>query len=66
MVFTERTTLFFTILAYVLIGNDISADKVFSMAQYYNILQGTMAIFYPMAVSLLAEALVSIKRLEVR
>lgn len=64
-VFTERTTLYFTIMAYVLLGNSISADKVFSMAQYFNILQLTMAILYPMAVSAVAEASVSIKRLEV-
>ncbi|KAG7200525.1 hypothetical protein KM043_001089 [Ampulex compressa] len=63
-VFTERTTLYFTIMAYVLLGNSISADKVFSMAQYFNILQATMAIFYPMAVSFAAEAAVSIRRLE--
>ncbi|XP_012146800.2 ATP-binding cassette subfamily C member 4 [Megachile rotundata] len=63
-VFTERSTLYFTILTYVLLGNVISADKVFSMAQYFNILQLTMAILYPMAVSAAAEASVSIKRLE--
>ncbi|XP_046412545.1 ATP-binding cassette sub-family C member 4 isoform X1 [Neodiprion fabricii] len=64
MVFTERTTLFFTIMTYVLIGNEISADIAFSLAQYFNILQCTMAIFYPLAVSMLAESLVSIKRLQ--
>lgn len=63
-VFTERTTLFFTIMTYVLLGHTISADKAFSMAQYFNILQCTMAIYYPMAVSSAAEALVSIKRLQ--
>lgn len=64
-VFTERTTLFFTVMAYVLLGNDISAAQVFSMAQYFNVIQATMAIFYPMAISAGAEALVSISRLEV-
>ena len=64
-VFTERTTLYVTIMAYVLLGNDISADKVFTMAQYFNVMQFTMAILYPMAVQAAAEALVSIKRLEV-
>ncbi|KYN32705.1 hypothetical protein ALC56_12984 [Trachymyrmex septentrionalis] len=63
-VFTERTTLYFTIMAYVLCGHSISADKVFSLAQYFNILQLTMAIFYPMAVAGAAEAAVSIKRIE--
>lgn len=63
-VFTERTTLFFTIMAFVLLGNNISADIVFSLAQYYNRMQCTMAIFYPMAVAFASEAHVSIKRLE--
>lgn len=52
-------------MAYVLLKNYISADIVFSMAQYFNILQHTMAILYPMAVTAIAEARVSIKRLEV-
>ena len=64
-VFTERTTLFVTIVAYVLQGNIISADKVFSMAQYFNILQLTMAILYPRAIGCAAEAKVSIMRIEV-
>ena len=64
-VFTERTTLFFTIMTFVLLGGQISADKAFSMAQYFNILQATMAIYYPLAVSSAAEALVTIKRLQV-
>ncbi|XP_070149239.1 ATP-binding cassette sub-family C member 4 [Polyergus mexicanus] len=63
-VFTERTTLYFTIMAYVLFGYSISADKVFSMAQYFNILQLTMAILYPLAVASVAETAVSIKRVE--
>lgn len=65
-VFTERTTLYFTIMAYVLCGYSISADKVFSMARYFNILQLTMAVWYPMAVAAAAEAAVSLKRIEVR
>lgn len=63
-VFTERTTLYFTIMAYVLYDHPISADKVFSMAQYFNVLQLTMAIFYPWAMASAAEAAVSIKRIE--
>ncbi|XP_032455220.1 multidrug resistance-associated protein 4 [Nasonia vitripennis] len=63
-VFTERTTLFFTIVAYVLQGYSVSADKVFTMAQYYNILQLTMAIMYPRAVGCAAEANISIRRIE--
>ncbi|XP_011882343.1 PREDICTED: probable multidrug resistance-associated protein lethal(2)03659 isoform X3 [Vollenhovia emeryi] len=63
-VFTERTTLYFTIMAYVLYGYSVSAEVVFSMAQYFNALQLTMAILYPMAVASAAEASVSVKRIE--
>ncbi|XP_060517421.1 probable multidrug resistance-associated protein lethal(2)03659 isoform X2 [Cylas formicarius] len=64
MVFIERSTLFLTVVCYVLLGHNITADKVFSMAQFFNILQAAMAIFFPMAISLGAEAWVSVKRLE--
>lgn len=64
MVFTERSTLFITIATCVFLGRTISADIVFSMAQYFNTLQLVAAIFYPLAVSLGAEALVSITRVE--
>ncbi|PNF15051.1 hypothetical protein B7P43_G16818 [Cryptotermes secundus] len=64
MVFSERTSLFITLLSYSLMGHHISADKVFAMAQFYNILQLAMAIYYPQAVQFAAETKVSIKRLE--
>ncbi|XP_068086395.1 ATP-binding cassette sub-family C member 4 [Anabrus simplex] len=64
MVFSERTSLYITVIAYVLLGNHISPDKVFALAQFFNILQLSMAIFYPNAVQLSAEAKVSIKRIE--
>lgn len=64
MVFIERTTLYLTIVCYVLLGNVITAEKVFSMAQYFNILQLAVAICYPMAITFGAESLVSIKRLQ--
>ncbi|KAI8129034.1 putative multidrug resistance-associated protein lethal(2)03659 [Lucilia cuprina] len=64
MVFTERSTLYITIAAAVLMGNMISADIVFSAAGYYNILQLVAAIWYPLAVSFGAEALVSLTRIQ--
>lgn len=39
MVFTERSTLFITNLACVLAGHTIKASVVFSMAQFFNVLQ---------------------------
>ncbi|KRT79573.1 ABC transporter ATP-binding protein, partial [Oryctes borbonicus] len=63
-VFTERTTLYFAVICYYLLGNRITANKVFSMAQFFNILQISMAIYLPLAVQLGAEALVAIRRAE--
>lgn len=65
MVFTERTVLYVTLVTYVLMGNRLSGDKVFSMAQYFNNVQLYMAICYPLAVVMFGEAKVSVKRLEV-
>ena len=39
MVFIERSTLFITMLAMVLMGQNVTADVVFSMAQFFNVLQ---------------------------
>lgn len=66
MVFTERVTLFLTIVAFVLIGNDLTGEIIFSVAQLFNTLQLYMAIFYPMAMTSLAEAKISVKRIEVK
>lgn len=65
MVFTERSTLLIAIATCVFMKDiPITADIVFSMAQFFNILQLTAAIYYPMAVSFGAEALVSITRIQ--
>ncbi|XP_069685044.1 ATP-binding cassette sub-family C member 4-like isoform X2 [Periplaneta americana] len=64
MVYLERSTLFATLLAYVLMGFDITPEKVFSLAQFYNNLNQTMAIFFPSAVEYKAESAVSINRLQ--
>ncbi|KAJ8935677.1 hypothetical protein NQ314_012698 [Rhamnusium bicolor] len=64
MVFTERLTLYLTLITYVLLGNRLTGDVVFSMAQLFNTVQLYMSILYPMAISSYAEANVSIKRLE--
>lgn len=65
MVFTERFTLFLTVITYVLLGNRLTGDKVFSMAQFFNTIQLYMAIFYPLAIAFYAEAKISVKRIEV-
>lgn len=63
-VFIERTTLYLTVITYALMGNHITAGKVSSMMQFFNLLQLAMALYYPMAISMGAETLISIKRLQ--
>ncbi|XP_020292124.1 probable multidrug resistance-associated protein lethal(2)03659 isoform X2 [Pseudomyrmex gracilis] len=63
-IYTERTTLFLTVLTCVLNDYSISADNVFSMALYFNILQLVTAIYFPIALELISETKASIKRIE--
>lgn len=64
IMFTTRISIFITVLSYVLLGNQITAEKVFVMVSFYNILRNTMTIFFPQGISQVAEALISIKRLQ--
>ncbi|XP_060519081.1 ATP-binding cassette sub-family C member 4-like isoform X2 [Cylas formicarius] len=63
-VFIERAALYVAVVSYVLLGNEITGDVVFSMAQLLNSVQLFMSIFFPMALSTYEEAKVSVKRLE--
>lgn len=65
MVSTERITLFLTVVTFVLLDNELTSEIIFSVAQLFNTMQLIMIIFYPMAISFLAEAKASVKRLEV-
>lgn len=64
IVFTDRLSLFTTITCYILLGHHIGADQVFSLAQFYNVMQVSMACGFPLAINMGAEILVSIRRLE--
>lgn len=64
MVFIERTTSYLTVITYVLLGNEITADKVFSLSQFFNSLQLALAIFIPMAIQMGAESVVSVRRIQ--
>ncbi|XP_015609770.1 probable multidrug resistance-associated protein lethal(2)03659 isoform X2 [Cephus cinctus] len=64
IIFTTRFSLFITILAYVLFDNRITAEKVFMLTAYYNILRQTMTVYFPQGITQIAEAIVSIKRLQ--
>ncbi|XP_046823149.1 probable multidrug resistance-associated protein lethal(2)03659 isoform X2 [Vespa crabro] len=64
IIFTTRMCLFITILAYVLLDGKITAEKVFILTAYYNILRQTMTVFFPQGITQVAEAMVSIRRLQ--
>ncbi|KAL4704833.1 hypothetical protein ACJJTC_001308 [Scirpophaga incertulas] len=64
IMFTTRICLFCSILAYVLVNNVISAKQVFVITSFYNILRQTMTVFFPQGIAQIAEAVISIKRLQ--
>ncbi|KAB0802273.1 hypothetical protein PPYR_04459 [Photinus pyralis] len=63
IMFTTRLSLFVTILAYVLFGNEIDAKKVFVLTGFYNVVRQSMTVYFPQGIAQIAEANVSIKRL---
>lgn len=66
IVFTERLLLYFTLVTFVLWGNDLSADITYTLTTFFNLLQLIAALYFPQALILLGEVMVSMNRLEVR
>lgn len=64
IMFTARFGIFLTIIAYVLDGNNITAEKVFVITSYYMILRQTMTVFFPQGIAQLAEAHVALTRIQ--
>ncbi|XP_056634445.1 ATP-binding cassette subfamily C member 4-like isoform X1 [Diorhabda sublineata] len=62
--FVDKLAVYFTLVCYICLGNYISAEKVFTVAQTYNVLRVVMGYGYPLAVSIGAESWISIKRLQ--
>lgn len=63
MVFNTRISIFASILTYVLLGFDITAEQVFVLTSFYNILRISMTVFFPQGIAQMAEAGVSVARL---
>ncbi|XP_046989234.1 ATP-binding cassette sub-family C member 4-like [Schistocerca americana] len=61
---TTRLALCCTLITYVMLGSDLTADKVFVVLTYFNILAQTMSMMFVRGVAEIAEALVSVKRLQ--
>lgn len=47
IMYSTRISIFGSILAYVLLGHNITAEKVFVLTCFYNILRQTMTVFFP-------------------
>lgn len=62
--FLERATLYLTTITYVLLGNHLTPDKVYSVTQLFQIMQTSIIVQFSSAVSQIAETLSSVKRIE--
>ncbi|XP_011259351.2 multidrug resistance-associated protein 4 [Camponotus floridanus] len=64
IVFTERLLIYFTLIMFVLSGNNLNDDVTYTLATFSNILQLTAALFFPQALIVLGETIISMNRLE--
>ncbi|XP_024892648.1 multidrug resistance-associated protein 4-like [Temnothorax curvispinosus] len=62
--FTDRLALYFTLIMFVLSGNDLTADVTFVTSTYFIIFRVTVAMSFPLALVMLGESIVSTNRLE--
>ncbi|XP_035420768.1 ATP-binding cassette sub-family C member 4 isoform X1 [Cygnus atratus] len=60
----SKITVFMTFMAYVLLGNIISASRVFVAVSLYGAVRLTVTLFFPAAVERVSEAVVSIRRIK--
>lgn len=62
--FTTRMALYCTLVSMLMFGNDLTADKVFVVSSYFNILAHTMTGMFVRGFAELAECMVAIRRLQ--
>ncbi|XP_011701755.1 PREDICTED: multidrug resistance-associated protein 4-like, partial [Wasmannia auropunctata] len=62
--FTERLNLYFTLITFVLMGNDMTANVTYEISTYFFFLRITAGHYFPFGLITLSESMVSIKRLE--
>ncbi|XP_044728783.1 ATP-binding cassette subfamily C member 4-like [Chrysoperla carnea] len=62
--FTERITIFTATVTFTLLGNALNSVKVFSMYQCFKIFQRSVSFYYPTAMLMTTETIVSIKRIQ--
>lgn len=55
--YIPRVCLFVTVLAYVLFGNNIDAEKIYLVTAYYNVLRTTLYRSFPLSESFFSHIL---------
>ncbi|XP_069668827.1 probable multidrug resistance-associated protein lethal(2)03659 isoform X2 [Periplaneta americana] len=60
---SNSIAIFISIVTYVLLGNEITAEKIFVVTAYFNTLSTSMAEFLSLAIRFLGEGLASIERI---
>ncbi|XP_014106731.1 PREDICTED: multidrug resistance-associated protein 4 isoform X2 [Pseudopodoces humilis] len=60
----SKITVFMTFMAYVLLGELISASKVFVAVSLYGAVRLTVTLFFPSAVERVSESVISIRRIK--
>ncbi|XP_016964680.2 probable multidrug resistance-associated protein lethal(2)03659 [Drosophila biarmipes] len=63
-IFVSRVSIFLSLVGYVVLGKLLTQEVAFLITAYYNVLQTSMAIFFPAAINQAAQFLVSMKRIE--
>ncbi|XP_014216231.1 probable multidrug resistance-associated protein lethal(2)03659 [Copidosoma floridanum] len=62
--YIPRLCIFMTVLAYVLLGNDVNAENVYVVTAFYDVLRLSMYTLFPMSLHGVAEAQVSLRRVQ--
>lgn len=60
----SRLSIFLSLVTYIFMGNVITAQKVFIVFSFFNILNLSMVYFWPMALTLVAEGYISARRVQ--
>ncbi|KAF6715600.1 Multidrug resistance-associated protein 4 [Oryzias melastigma] len=61
---SSKITVFVTFTVYALLGNSITASRVFVTVSLYGTIKLTVTLFFPLAIEKLSETVVSISRIE--
>jgi ATP-binding cassette, subfamily C (CFTR/MRP), member 4 len=64
MLFTTRSALYCTMLSIVVLGDQLTASKVFVISSYFSIMANVMSQMFVRGIAEIAEALVAMKRLQ--